>query len=164
MADSAAKFLADNPTSKLVILAGNGHVRHGYGIPQRLYRRVKEPYTVIVQDEEIEEGIADFVLTTTKLEGEKSPKLGVMVEEKEESLVVNDVVEKGPAGNAGLQKGDIIAQLSGHPIKTLADLKIALFFTKIEDKISIQLERDGKSLDKEVELTDQPRFSPHFKK
>ncbi len=92
MADSAAKFLADNPASKLVILAGNGHVRHKYGIPQRLYRRVKEPYTVIVQDEEIEDGIADYVLITTKLEGEKSPKLGVMVEEKEEILVVNDVV------------------------------------------------------------------------
>ncbi|NNK85733.1 MAG: PDZ domain-containing protein [Desulfobacterales bacterium] len=164
MADSAAKFLADNPNSKLVILAGNGHVRHGYGIPQRLYRRVKEPYTVIVQDEEIEDGIADFVLTTTKLEGEKSPKLGVMVEEKEESLVVNDVVEKGPAGKSGLQKKDIITQVSGHPIKTLADLKIALFFTKIGDKISIQILRDGKSLDKEVKLTDPPRFSPHLKK
>jgi len=164
MADSAAKFLADNPASKLVILAGNGHVRHKYGIPQRLYRRVKEPYTVIVQDEKIEGGIADYVLITTKLEGEQSPKLGVMVEEKEESLVVNDVVEKGSAGKAGLQKKDIITQVSGHPIKTLADLKIALFFTKIGDKISIQVERDGKSLDKEVKLTAQPRFSPHFKK
>ena len=164
MADSAAKFLADNPASKLVILAGNGHVRHKYGIPQRLYRRVKEPYTVIVQDEKIVGGIADYVLITTKLEGEQSPKLGVMVEEKEESLVVNDVVEKGPAGKAGLQKEDIITQFSGHPIKTLAELKIALFFTKIGDKISIQVERDGKTLDKEVELTAQPRFSPHFKK
>ena len=164
MADSAAKFLADNPASKLVILAGNGHVRYKYGIPQRLYRRVREPYTVIVQDEEIEDGIADYVLITAKLEGEKSPKLGVMVEEKEESLVVNDVVEKGPASNAGLQKEDIITQFSGHPIKTLADLKIALFFTKIGDKVSIQVERDAKTLDKEVELTAQPRFSPHFKK
>ena len=164
MADSAAKFLADNPASKLVILAGNGHVRHEYGIPQRLYRRVKEPYTVIVQDEKIEDGIADFVLITTKLEGEKSPKLGVMLEEKEESLVVNDVVEKGPASKAGLQKKDIITLVSGHHIKTLADLKIALFFTKIGDNISIQIQRDGKSLDKEVKLTDPPRFSPHLKK
>ena len=164
MADSAAKFLADNPASKLVILAGNGHVRYKYGIPQRLYRRVREPYTVIVQDEEIEDGIADYVLITTKLEGEISPKLGVMVEEKAESLVVNDVVKKGPAGNAGLQKEDIITQFSGHPIKTLADLKIALFSTKIGDKVSIQVERDGKTLDKEVELTAQSRFSPHCKK
>jgi uncharacterized iron-regulated protein len=164
MADSAAKFLADNPASKLVVLAGNGHVRHKYGIPQRLYRRVKEPYTVIVQDEEIEDGIADYILITTKMEGEKSPKLGVMVEEKEESLVVNDVVEKGPAGKAGLQKNDIITKVSGHRIKSLADLKIALFFTKIGDNISIQIERDGKSLDKDVKLTKQPRFSPHLKK
>ena len=164
MADSAANFLADNPASKLVILAGNGHVRHKYGIPQRLYRRVKEPYTVIVQDEEIEDGIADYILITTKLEGDKSPKLGVMVEEKEESLVINDVVGKGPADKAGLQKEDIITQFSDHPIKTLADLKIALFYTKIGDKVSIQLLRDGKTLDKEVKLSTQPRFSPHFKK
>ncbi len=164
MADSAANFLADNPASKLVIFAGNGHVRHKYGIPQRLYRRVKEPYTVIVQDEEIEDGIADYVLITTKLEGEKSPKLGVMVEKKEDSLVVNDVMEKGPAGKAGLQKEDIITKFSGFSIKTLADLKIALFSTKIGDRVSIQVERDGKTLDKEVELTVQTRFSPHFKK
>ncbi|MCP4371518.1 MAG: PDZ domain-containing protein [Deltaproteobacteria bacterium] len=164
MADSAANFLADNPASKLVIFAGNGHVRHKYGIPQRLYRRVNEPYTVIVQDEEIEDGIADYVLITTKLEGEKSPKLGVMVEKKEDSLVVNDVMEKGPAGKAGLQKEDIITKFSGFSIKTLADLKIALFSTKIGDRVSIQVERDGKTLDIEVELTVQTRFSPHFKK
>ncbi len=164
MADSAARFLAENPDRKLVILAGNGHIRYKYGIPERLYQRVKEPYTVIVQDEEIEDGIADYVLLTTYLEGEKSPKIGVTVKEKDGSLVVNDIVEEGPADKAGLEKKDVIIQFSGHPIKTLADLKIALFGTKIGDKVNIQVKRDGKPLDKKIELTPPSEFSPHMKK
>jgi aminopeptidase N len=164
MADSAARFLAENPDRKLVILAGNGHIRYKYGIPERLYQRVKEPYIVIVQDEEIEDGIADYVLLTTELEGEESPKIGVTVKEKDRSLVVNDVVEKSPADKAGLEKKDVIIQFSGHPIKTLADLKIALFGTKIGDKVNIQVKRDGKPIDKTVELTPPSEFSPHMKK
>ncbi|PLX47585.1 MAG: hypothetical protein C0611_11185, partial [Desulfobacteraceae bacterium] len=39
MAESAHRFLAKHPEHKMVILAGNGHVRHKYGIPDRLYRR-----------------------------------------------------------------------------------------------------------------------------
>jgi aminopeptidase N len=80
MAESAQKFLTDHPERKLVILAGNSHLGHNYGIPDRLYRRNHEPFTVVVQDEEIEDGVADYVLITTKLEGEKSPRLGVRVE------------------------------------------------------------------------------------
>ena len=164
MADSAALFLAENPDRKLVILAGNGHIRYKYGIPERLYQRVKEPYTVIVQDEEIKDGIADYVLLTTELEGEEPPKIGVTVKEKNGSLVVNDVVEEGPADKAGLEKKDVIIQFSGHPIKTLADLRIALFGTKIGDKVNIQVKRDGKPHDKTVELTPPSEFSPHMKK
>lgn len=164
MAASAAGFLNTHPGHKLVVLAGNGHVRFKYGIPQRLYRRVKASYSVIVQDDEVKDGIADYVLFTTDIEGLKSPKLGVMVEEKEATLLIKDVIEKGSAGRAGLQSGDIITALAGHPIKTLADLKIALFYTKIGDHVTIRVERDGETLEKEVELKAHPRHIPMVKK
>jgi aminopeptidase N len=152
MAESAQKFLTDNPGRKLVILAGNGHVRHKYGIPDRLYRRNHEPFTVIVQDEEIENGIADYVLITAKLEGEKSPQLGVTVEEKDNGLEVMGVRHKSPVEKAGLQAGDVIQTVAGQSITSLADLKLALFYSKIGSRLEIRIERDGNTLEKEIEL------------
>ena len=115
MAESAHRFLANHPEHKMVILAGNGHVRYKYGIPDRLYRRNHEPFTVVVQDEEIEDGVADYVLLTTKLTGQASPKLGVMVEENDKRLVIKGVSQSGPAQKAGLQKGDVIEMFSERP-------------------------------------------------
>jgi len=152
MAESAQQFLTGNPESKLVILAGNGHIIHKYGIPERLYRRNHEPFTVVVQDEEIEDGIADYVLMTTKLEGEKSPRLGVMVEEKDHGLEVVGVSQNSPAKKAGLQENDVIQMFAGQSIKSLADLKLALFYSKVGSSLKIQVKRAGKKLDKEIEL------------
>jgi uncharacterized iron-regulated protein len=159
MAESAQKFLANNPESKLVILAGNGHVRHKYGIPGRLHRRNHEPFKVVVQDEEIEDSIADYVLLTTELKGEESPKLGVMVEEKDQGLEVKGVSHNGPAKKAGLQEGDIIKVFGGQAIKSLADLKLQLFYSKIGSNVKIQINRKGQLLDKEIGLFDFEQFS-----
>jgi len=141
-----------------VILAGNGHIIHKYGIPERLYRRNHEPFTVVVQDEEIEDGIADYVLMTTKLEGEKSPRLGVMVEEKDHGLEVVGVSHNGPAKKAGLQENDVIQMFAGQSIKSLADLKLVLFYSKIGSSLNIQVKRAGKKLDKEIELFRKFKF------
>jgi uncharacterized iron-regulated protein len=151
MAESAQKFLADNPGHNLVILAGNGHLRHKYGIPDRLYRRNQEPFTVVVQDEEIEDGIADYVLITQELEGEKSPRLGVTVKEKDNGLEVIRIGHKSPAKKAGLQAGDVIQMIADQSITSLADLKLALFYSNIGTKLKIQIERAGEKLDKEIE-------------
>jgi len=157
MASRAAAWMKANPDRKLVVLAGNGHLRYKYGIPQRLFRRVAQPYAVIVQDEDIEPGIADYILFTTPIDGLKSPKLGIMVEEQEDALVIKSAIEHGPAGKAGLTDGDIITAVDGHPIKTLADLKIALFYTKHGDRIQIEINRDSTMLEKEVLLKARPK-------
>ena len=160
MAESAHRFLANHPEHKMVILAGNGHVRHKYGIPDRLYRRNHEPFTVVVQDEEIEDGVADYVLLTTKLSGKKSPKLGVMVEEKDQGLVIMGMSQSGPAQKAELQKGDVIEMFAERPIQSLADLKLALFYGNIGSTVKIKVKRADKTIDKEIELFDFERF-PH---
>ena len=152
MAESAQQFMENNPEHKLVILAGNGHVRYKYGIPERLYRRNQESYTVVVQDEGIEDGIADYVLVTKEIKGKRTPRLGILVEEKEQSLIVTGVSDKSPAKRAGLLKGDIIITFAEEPIKSLADLKLALFYSEMGSTQKIQIERDGKILDKKIEL------------
>ena len=152
MAETAQRYLEKNPDCTLVILTGNGHIRHKYGIPERLYRRNQMPYTVIVQDEGIEKGIADYVLQTTTLKGKKAFRLGVNVEEKEQSVIVKGISGKSPAKEAGLQKGDVIKSFANQPIKSLADLKVALFYVKTDDILKIQIERDNEILNKELKF------------
>jgi aminopeptidase N len=159
MAESAHRFLTNHPGFKMVILAGNGHVRHGYGIPERLYRRNHESFVVVVQDEEIEEGIGNYVLLTTKLDGKESPQLGVMVEEKDGHVVIIGVNQNSPAQKAGLKKGDVIYRFSERPIQSLADLKLNLFFCKSESTVKIQVKRADKMIDKKIALFHFERFS-----
>ncbi len=150
MAEAACQFLVDNPERKLVILAGNGHIRNKYGIPERLYRRVPEPYTVVCQDEDIEPGIADYVLITAEIKGRGIFQLGVAVAEENQKLIVRSVVDKSPARQIDIRKGDVITAFAGRPVKTLADLKLSLFYYKTGEKVIIELNRGGKTLEKEI--------------
>jgi S1-C subfamily serine protease len=60
-----------------------------------------------------------------------------------------------------LQRGDIIKHFAGQPIKSLVDLKLALFYSEMGTTLEIQLKRDGKTLDKEIELFDFAGSSPY---
>lgn len=42
MAEVIAQFHKANPKQQIVVLAGRGHVVYGYGIPQRVLRRIQE--------------------------------------------------------------------------------------------------------------------------
>jgi hypothetical protein len=164
MAERAARFLETHPNHKLVILAGNGHLRFGHGIPQRLFRRTGAPYTIILQDESMQKGIADHVLLTATVNGRPAPKLGVMVEEKDGALAIAGVSKKGPAEKAGLEKGDVITAFDGYPINDLADLKVALFYSRQDQTAVIEVLREGQTLEKEITLFEFNSFGVHMKK
>jgi uncharacterized iron-regulated protein len=48
MAETAARFLQREDDVRLVVLAGAGHVRFGFGIPRRLFRRMPMPYAIVL--------------------------------------------------------------------------------------------------------------------
>jgi uncharacterized iron-regulated protein len=64
MAESIAANLGGN---KIVVLAGNGHIRYKYGIPDRTFRRTNASFRTLCPvsaGKEIELGIADYVWVT----------------------------------------------------------------------------------------------------
>jgi len=130
MAQTAAQFLAQHPDTQLIILAGKKHIMHRYGIPNRLYRRNGEPFTVIVQDEQIDESLGDYILITEKLNGKASPKLGVWVVEKDNQVVINRLNYHTSAKKAGLQAKDIITELAGREETAKKSLKTSLLLRK----------------------------------
>ncbi|MEB3217332.1 MAG: ChaN family lipoprotein [Nostocales cyanobacterium 94392] len=42
MADGIAKFIKANPNYQMIVLAGQGHIIYGYGIPSRVERRIQD--------------------------------------------------------------------------------------------------------------------------
>ncbi|MDP7035590.1 MAG: ChaN family lipoprotein [Planctomycetota bacterium] len=48
MARSVARFLANNPTWKILVVAGSGHVAHFDGIPARAAKRIPHTHQVII--------------------------------------------------------------------------------------------------------------------
>jgi uncharacterized iron-regulated protein len=42
MADAIARFYQANPDYQIIVLAGQGHIINGYGIPDRVKRRIKD--------------------------------------------------------------------------------------------------------------------------
>ncbi|HDH12448.1 MAG TPA: hypothetical protein ENG83_09700 [Nitrospirae bacterium] len=49
MSQSIAEFLQKSPDYQIIVLAGQGHLRFGSGIPKRTFRRTGHDYA-IVQD------------------------------------------------------------------------------------------------------------------
>lgn len=49
MAARAARYLREHPRYNLVVLAGNGHLAYGSGIPNRLRRRVPVAMSIVLQ-------------------------------------------------------------------------------------------------------------------
>ena len=154
MAQAADQFLQKHPQHVLVILAGNGHIRYRYGIPQRLQRLSGSSPLVIVQDQELGDTIADYVLLTTPLKGQLTPVIGVYLDSKiTDQLVVKSVKDSSIAARARLEKGDIITELDNKPLKSFADLKLSLLYADASKKVQIKLKRGDSILEKTLDFS-----------
>lgn len=154
MANAADQFLQKHPQHILVILAGNGHLRYRYGIPQRLQRLSGLSPLVIVQDDKLAEKIADYVLLTTPLKGQLTPVVGIYMDRKNtDKVIVADIKDSSVAARAKLKKGDIILELDSKPLTSYADLKLALLYADTSDKIQIKLNRGDSILEKFLDFS-----------
>lgn len=147
MAETVADYLAQHPDQRMVVIAGNGHIRHHYGIPARVARRHPVPYLTLVQGESITPGIADYVLLSEPLSGQTAPRLGVAIEEQAGQVVVMHVMEESVAAKAGVQANDVLRQLAEQAIHSLSDLKFILLGLNQGETTTLHVERDGQVID-----------------
>ena len=122
MAETIAKYLAteEGRNKKVFILAGGNHVRYGFGIPRRAFRRLPVAYSIVLPMEvsipehkkarlmdvkipEIPLVPGDFlwVVSYEGLEEEKV-RLGAMLEEANGNLKVSKVLKGSLAANTGI--------------------------------------------------------------
>ena len=70
----------------------------------------------------------------------------------EKGVVVIDVEKDSPAGEAGLQKGDVILKINDIEIEDSTHLKYVLYKYSVGDTSKLEYERDGKAKTVEVKL------------
>jgi uncharacterized iron-regulated protein len=141
MAFSIDEYLKKNPDRQMVVIAGSGHLAYGSGIPKRVFRRNGYEHATILNDAAVDHEIADYLVFPEALEGVTSPKLMVVLKESGGKVVIADLPENSVSRKAGIQAGDRIASIDGEPVQTMDEVKIALFYKKQEDTVTVGVVR-----------------------
>ena len=172
MAQTIAKFLKnpDNANSKLVVLAGGFHVQYGFGIPKRAFRRIPHAYSIILptvtqlppelQDREMDVEHVSIPLYSGdyawkleyKILPESKIKLGVMLENTENSVRIKSVSANSNAERAGLEIGDLILAMDEIKLADVEDLIGKLQEKNIGDRAQLLIKRELKNMTVEVQF------------
>ncbi|MFA5453965.1 MAG: ChaN family lipoprotein [Sulfurimonas sp.] len=149
MATNMVAYLQKNPDYSMAVLAGNGHIMHGYGIPSRAERRGVMDYKIVLNLTNPETGIADYILYPSLVDTIKAKKLGIYFE-SDDALKVKKVAENSAAQKAQIKEGDKVLALNKTEVNNLFDLKTELFFAK--EGVTLTLERESKKIEVNIEF------------
>ncbi len=169
MAQNLANYLQKTGEDhQVMVVAGGNHIRFGFGIPRRLFRRHPVTYVLIgseeldipadKQDRLMNIKTPDYPLlpyhfmTFTAYEDLENPgvKLGVLLDQIDAGLQIKEVIADSIAQRNDLQVGDILTQIDAQPIKQLFDLIYELQQKKPGDTIYLTLERNNKIMTKTI--------------
>lgn len=144
MAARAAEYLKDNPGRILVILAGNGHIEFGSGIPDRLAGRIDGDVVTVINAHESGDQAdrADYVLSSSPVELPDRGLLGVIIDPDSEGARVKSLNDDSAAGAAGVKAGDVIVAIDGYSVSGLADLRVRMWDKQPGDRVSFTVQRD----------------------
>ncbi len=165
MAQTAAEYLKspEGQGRRLVVLAGGNHVRYGFGIPRRLFRRVPLPFVIVEpyvnhsivevpKEKQMDVDAPMLPLRPADIYWsvnyrdlrDQRVKLGILIEDSDGTGVrVTGVLPDGPGHKAGLLKGDLIVSVDGTEVKEAFDLTYQVGLHKAGDKGTIEVLRMG---------------------
>jgi len=158
MADTAARYLRENPGRRMVLMAGSGHIAYRWGIPDRLQRRLPDAAmaTVVFDDgKDVNEKLADYLVFSPEVELPKAGLLGLYLDTTTEGVKVRSVADDSAAGAAGIKAGDLLVAVDGQPLPTYAALRVAMLNMKPGDKLHLAYQRKalfGEPAEKTVEV------------
>ncbi len=143
MAARAARYLDDHPNRALVVLAGMDHVQYGFGIPDRLTRRIQVSRAIVLNGlgDPFELNMADFVLLAKAEHLPPAGRLGVMLEPDREGLRIAAFATDSAAQAAGLRRGDRIVSLNDEPVQEMADVELVMWDKQPGNRVKVEVRR-----------------------
>ncbi|MBW6520180.1 MAG: ChaN family lipoprotein [Desulfoarculaceae bacterium] len=170
MAATAARFLTAHTTTRMVILAGSQHTRKDSGIPPRMASRLKVSQASVLNlsAEDTPADIAqttDFFFLAPPVSLEPGGKMGLVLDVQEgekRGMKISDISPLGKAGQAGVQKDDILIAINNSAISSMADIHLILLDKKAGDHVTLRLLRPNKRQQQEEKEVDLELFNPEM--
>jgi len=129
------------------ILSGRGdNIGIGFAIPINTAARVMRQLIEYGAVERGQLGVSVYAVTP-----EMARSLGLP---KATGGLVAQVIPGSAADKAGVRAGDVITAVAGRSVKSNTDLRDALGFLRVGDRVSIDLLRDGRREQRHAVLTD----------
>jgi len=172
MAQSISTYLSSpqGTGKKMVVFTGGFHVNYGFGVPRRVFRRLPEPYEIVmpyttevpenrkdilmdVQPVSIPLYLADFIWAVGYEDLEdQNVHLGVQVEKTEKGVAVRKVMPDSTALKIGIREGDIIVSFEGQAIIKPSDLTHLMSFKHPGDHANLTILRGDQTLNLEAQF------------
>jgi serine protease Do len=73
-------------------------------------------------------------------------------------VIIKDVNPKGPAGEAGVRRNDVVRKIDGEPVKDNQDLLAKIASRKPGETVKLEILRNGETIKIDVKLTTRPVF------
>ncbi|PNU20589.1 hypothetical protein C2E25_06860 [Geothermobacter hydrogeniphilus] len=170
MAQNVAAYLQQpgNEQLHMLVIAGGNHVRNGFGIPRRVFRRLPTSYALVGskeivipkerRDRLMNVSIPAFpmppydylVYTRYEINDAGKVKLGVMLGEDDGKVTVGGVAPESNAERAGIRQGDVILKIGDQQVKESFDLVYVINQLKPGDEKTLLIERDGRQMEVRV--------------
>ena len=152
MSRSVDNYLRKNPDQTMIVLAGQGHLRYGSGIPLRTFRRNSIDYATVLIDEDVKKDIADYIVYPKPVEGITAPKLMVFLKIDDGVVSVAGFPDHSVSEQAGVRKGDRIIYIDNAEISSVEDIRIHLHYKSKGDVITVKVKRKIFFLDRQVDI------------
>lgn len=117
----------------------------GFAVPVNMARNVME---ALLTDGRVARGYLGITFGG-EVDRTMARALGM---DRARGVVVGEVEEEGPAGEAGLQEGDVILQLDGAEVRNWFDFRVDIGNKKPGETIELEIFRDGSTRTIEIEL------------
>ncbi len=118
-----------------IISPGGGNVGIGFAVPINMARRVMEQ---LVESGTVKRGRIGVSVQDLSAAGQRS-----RVGRRNEGALIADVIRGSPADAAGVQKGDIVIEADGLPVRSAAQLRNKIGLTRVGDRVQLVLDRNG---------------------
>jgi serine protease Do len=132
-----------------IFTQGGGSIGLGFAIPINLARRVMDEVTRYGRVRTAWPGLSLQPLTVPL-----ARRLGFA---DANGWVVSDVIVGGPAARVGVKVGDRVRMVNGRVIQTLDDVQRSIYGAGVGDRITLVVEREGRTVTHSFILPEAPR-------
>ncbi|MCR5590298.1 MAG: trypsin-like peptidase domain-containing protein [Lachnospiraceae bacterium] len=123
----------------------------GYAIPMNVADPTIETLMNRKARDKVDDDKAGYLgITGVSVDSQTSTMYGIP-----EGIYLQEIIEDGPADEAGLHKGDIIKKFDGVSVSTIADLRSKLDYYEAGEKVDLIVcrQEDGEYVDKTFTIT-----------